>query len=588
MFRKILIANRGEIAVRIVRACRELGIATVAVYSEVDRGALHVRLADEAFPCGPARASESYLAGEKLLRIAERAGAEAVHPGYGFLSENGDFAQACADRGLVFIGPAPEVLRAMGDKVTSRRIVSAAGVPVVPGSSEARGDREIAADALELGLPVIVKASGGGGGRGMRVVSEQKDLLPAIERARSEAASAFANDAVYVEKYLDRPRHIEVQLLADGHGNAIHLFERECSVQRRHQKLLEEAPANIDAERREALASMALKVARAVDYQGAGTVEFLMESGAASGVASGAASKDDFYFLEMNTRIQVEHPVTEAVTCVDIVKQMIRIAAGEPLEISQDQIELRGHAVEARIYAEDPDRGFLPSPGRIRVFRPPAGAGIRVDAGVQAGDTVTPNYDAMLAKLVVWGSDRREALARLDSALAEFAVSGIRTSIPFHRRLLRHAAFAEGEYDTGVVADSMAEPDAVSDEPGLLRLAVALTAIARFDAGQPLAAIRPETRAKRTQTGDSELSVVVARTSNGNGEAQEGSREFVAEIDGESLRLDVSRSEAGAYSLIADGRQWEALLVETRPGRFEVVLGGSRFRLQARDAEEHG
>ncbi len=576
MFRKVLIANRGEIAVRIIRACRELGIATVAVYSDVDRSALHVRLADEAYPCGPARASESYLAGEKLLEVARCAGAEAVHPGYGFLSENGDFAQACADRGLVFIGPAPAVLRAMGDKVTSRRIVLEAGVPVVPGSSEAQGDRETAAAALELGLPVMVKASGGGGGRGMRVVSEQKDLLPAIERARSEAAAAFANDAVYVEKQLERPRHIEVQVLADGHGNAIHLFERECSVQRRHQKLLEEAPANIDPEIRQTLAAMALKVVRAVDYQGAGTVEFLMDSGASSGGSSRASSGGELYFLEMNTRIQVEHPVTEAVTSVDLVKQMIRIAAGEPLEISQDQIELRGHAVEARIYAEDPDRGFLPSPGRIRAFRPPSGPGIRVDAGVQAGDTVTPNYDAMLAKLVAWGTDRSEALARLDAALAEFAVSGIRTSIPFHRRLLRHPAFAKGSYDTGVVSDSMAEPD-IGPDAGRLRLAVAVAAIARFDAGCPRAAIR-------AQKAESEHVVAVSRPPDAAARAGDG--EFLVEIDGESLRLDVARAEAGAYSLIANGRQWEALLVELRPGRFEVALGGGRFRLEVRDVSE--
>ncbi len=566
MFRKILIANRGEIAVRIIRACRELGVATVAVYSEADRDALHVRLADEAFACGPARASESYLAGSNLLSITERAGAEAIHPGYGFLSENGEFAEASAKRGIVFIGPTPAVIRSMGDKLTSRRIMSAAGVPVVPGSFDARSDRETAAYALEIGLPVIVKASGGGGGRGMRIVSQREDLAPAIERARSEAASAFANDSIYVEKLLERPRHIEVQVLGDHYGEIVQLFERECSIQRRHQKLVEEAPANIDPAQRARLAELALRAARAVDYSSAGTVEFLMDT------------SGEFHFLEMNTRIQVEHPVTEMTTSVDIVKEMIRIAAGEPLGISQGSIELRGCALEARIYAEDAERGFLPSPGRIAVFRPPAGAGIRVDSGVQAGDVVTPHYDAMLAKLVAWGRDRAEARARLDGALSEFAVAGIRTSIPFHRRILRHPAFVAGAYDTGFVADCMAggKTPAPATAAATRILAIALLAIARIDGDLPRSAI---VRQKGSAGG--EFPVVVSRASDADPGVAGVSGGYLAEVAGETLRVDVSQGLAGAFSLIVDGRQIEALVAEIRPGRFEVDLAGSRFVFEA-------
>jgi len=446
VFKKVLIANRGEIAVRIVRACRELGIATVAVYSEVDRGALHVRLADEAFPCGPARASESYLAGEKLLRIAERAGAEAVHPGYGFLSENGDFAQACADRGFVFIGPAPEVLRAMGDKVTSRRIVSAAGVPVVPGSSEARGDREIAADALELGLPVIVKASGGGGGRGMRIVREAADLADALASAAREAEGAFGSAHVFLEKLVEPARYVEIQIIADSHGNVVHLGERECSIQRRHQKIVEESPSpRVDPELRAAMGEAALRLARELGYRSAGTVEFLVDS------------DGSFYFIEMNTRIQVEHPVTEVTTGLDLVKEQIRVAAGEPLSFPDEIPHVRGHAIEFRVNAEDALRNFAPCPGPITTFHPPGGPGVRLDTHLYSGYQVPPYYDSLLAKLIVSGKDREETIVRARHALESFVIEGIQTTIPFLAEITRNEKFVAGGVDTGFVDDFLSE-----------------------------------------------------------------------------------------------------------------------------------
>ncbi len=547
MFQKILIANRGEIAVRVIRACRDLAVPSVAVYSEADRGALHVRLADEAYACGPARASESYLDVERLLEIARRSGADAIHPGYGFLSENGDFAEACARAGVAFIGPAPDVLRAMGDKVTSRRLMREAGVPVVPGSAEALSDDEAVAFALEIGLPVMVKASGGGGGRGLRVVAAEKDLRPAIERARSEAQASFGSDAIYVEKQIARPRHIEVQVLADRHGNAVHLFERECSVQRRHQKLLEEAPAcGVDAERREALGRTALEAARAVDYVGAGTVEFLMD-------ASG-----DFWFLEMNTRVQVEHPISEEITQVDIVTEMIRVAAGAPLSFRQEEVAPRGHAIEARVYAEDPAKGFLPSPGRIAVFRPPGGPGVRVEAGVQAGDTVTPHYDALLAKLVVWGPTRERAMARLERALAEFAVEGIRTSIPLHRALLGHPDFVAGRYDTGLVDSLLATAQGTEPSRDWLPVAAALVALS-LDAppGTPLKLVE---KGKGAREGALAVQVV------GSGAERE------VEVEGRRLPLDAVAAPGGAWSLLVEGRPHEAFVMEKKPGRFEVRI----------------
>jgi acetyl-CoA carboxylase biotin carboxylase subunit len=444
VFKKILIANRGEIAVRVMRACRELEIAPIAIYSEADAEALHVRLADSAYPCGPAPARDSYLVAERVIEIAQRAGADAIHPGYGFLSENGDFADRCAAAGICFIGPSGDVIRTMGDKITARQKMASAGVAVVPGASEPISDAEAAQCAERIGYPVLVKASAGGGGKGMRRVDTPEELSQALERVRGEAASAFGDATLYLEKFVNESRHIEIQFLADSHGNVVHLGERECSIQRRHQKLIEEAPANrISPELRAELGRAAVTAAKAVEYCGAGTCEFLVD---------GAGNS---YFLEMNTRIQVEHAITEAVTGIDLVVAMIRIAAGEPLPFAQSEVEFRGHAIEARIYAENPDRNFIPSPGLITVYRPPSGSGLRIDSGVEEGTKVTVHYDPMIAKLIAWGVDREEAIARLDRALAEFDIQGIATSIPFHRKALVHPDFVSGCYTTDFVETAM-------------------------------------------------------------------------------------------------------------------------------------
>jgi acetyl-CoA carboxylase biotin carboxylase subunit len=483
-FRKVLIANRGEIAVRVARACRALGIRTAAIHSEADRDALHVRVADEAHECGPAPARESYLCAERIVEIARRCGADALHPGYGFLSENGDFAERCAAAGVAFIGPPAGVIRRMGDKVLARRTMQQAGVPVVPGATERLHDDEVPAAARRVGFPLLVKATGGGGGRGMRVVEDEAGLAPALARARSEAGASFGDDGIYVERLISGARHVEVQLLADAHGAVLHLFERDCSVQRRHQKLVEEAPApGLAPALRERLGAAAVAAARAVGYVSAGTVEFLL------------APDGAFYFLEMNTRIQVEHPVTEAVTGVDLVAAMIRVAAGEPLGLRQADVALRGHAIEARIYAEDPARGFLPSPGTLGVFRAPAGPGLRVDAGVEAGSVVSPHYDALLAKLVASGATREEALARLDAALADFAVAGVRTSIPFQRWLLQQPAFRAGGVDVGFVERSWPKGGAPPRDPSLRAKAEAAARAALAGASEPGAAVTVRAKA---------------------------------------------------------------------------------------------
>ncbi len=469
MFQKVLIANRGEIAVRIIRACHELGIKAVAIYSDVDRDALHVRYADEAYPCGPPPASESYLVSERVIEIAKNCGADAIHPGYGFLAENGDFADACAAAGITFIGPTGDVMRKMGDKVTARQTMEAAGVPIVPGTTERLSDKEAAAWAKKIGLPVMVKASAGGGGKGMRLVREDSELEQALARARSEAKSSFGDDGLYIEKFVDEPRHVEIQVLADSHGNTIHLFERECSIQRRHQKVIEEAPANrMTPELREKMGQAAVAAAKAVDYRGAGTCEFLVNP------------QGEFFFLEMNTRVQVEHAITEAITGIDIVKAMIRGAAGEPLGFEQKDLKISGHAIEARIYAEDPDNKFLPSPGEILVYRPAGGIGVRVDSGVYQGATVTVNYDPMVAKLVTWGIDRQEAIDRMRRALREFVVKGVKTSIPFHQQVMRHPKFIEGHYDTGFIETYMKDFAAAEVDPEVRRVAHTLAAIAAY------------------------------------------------------------------------------------------------------------
>ena len=442
LFRRVLVANRGEIALRVIRACRELGIETVAVFSEPDRGALHVRQADHAYPVGPAPAADSYLRIDRILEVAARAGADAIHPGYGFLSERAVFARACADAGITFIGPAPEAIEAMGDKLEARRRVGAAGVPVVPGSPDPiADDAQVEMLARAIGFPVMLKASAGGGGKGMRLVDTPERLASSLRAARSEARSAFGDDRVYVEKAIVRPRHVEVQVLGDRHGSLVHLYERECSVQRRHQKVIEESPSPaIDQAIRERMGAVALAAARSVDYVGAGTVEFLLDQ------------DGSFYFLEMNTRIQVEHAITEAVTGVDLVRAQIEIAAGRPLAFRQQDVVQRGHAIECRIYAEDPDNGFLPAPGRIEVLRVPSGIGIRDDSGVYEGFEVSTFYDPMISKLIAWGATRPEAIARMRRALREYVVVGPTANVAFHRWALAHPAFVAGDVDTGFIA----------------------------------------------------------------------------------------------------------------------------------------
>jgi acetyl-CoA carboxylase biotin carboxylase subunit len=449
MFRKVLIANRGEIAVRIARACRELGISPVAVYSEADRGARHVRVADEAYLLGPAPSSESYLRGDRIVEAALAAGAEAIHPGYGFLSESAAFARAVRDAGLVLVGPPPEAMELMGSKTSARRAVRDAGAPVVPGAVDPVADPEEARRiADEIGFPVMLKAAAGGGGKGMRLVRSREELESALERAGSEAQAAFGDSAVYVEKAIERPRHIEIQVLADRHGACVYLGERECSLQRRHQKVLEECPATFDDPHlRRRMGEAAVAISRAAGYEGAGTIEFLVDA------------DRNFYFLEMNTRLQVEHPVTEMVTGVDLVVAQLRVAAGEPLWFGQEDVSLRGVAIECRVYAEDPDGGFIPSPGRITSLAEPAGPGVRVDSGVYEGWEVAIHYDPLLAKLVVWGGTRDEAIARLDRALGEYTVGGIRTTLPLFRQLVADARFRAGEIDTQFLDRWIAERD---------------------------------------------------------------------------------------------------------------------------------
>src|SRR5262245_30495962 len=438
-FRKILVANRGEIAVRIIRACRELGIETVAVYSEADRLSLHVRQADEAYLIGPPPSRESYLRIDRILEVARRTGAEAVHPGYGFLAENAAFAAACEEAGIVFIGPGSRQIALMGNKTAARREAVAADVPVVPGGLTPADDAAaIRREAERIGLPVMLKAAAGGGGKGLRLVSRLEDLEAAAARARSEAESAFGDGSVYLERAIERPRHIEIQVLADTHGNAVHLFERECSIQRRHQKVIEESPSPfVTEELRERMGSFALALVRRVGYVNAGTLEFLVDQGRKP------------YFLEMNTRLQVEQPVTEMVTGEDLVKLQIRIAQGEKLPFRQEDLRQRGHAIECRVYAEDPDHGFVPSPGRITALRLPGGPGVRDDSGIYEGYEVPIHYDPLLSKLTTYGYSRNDALLRMRRALSEYHVGGIVTNLSFLERIVSLPAFAAGEFDTG-------------------------------------------------------------------------------------------------------------------------------------------
>jgi acetyl-CoA carboxylase biotin carboxylase subunit len=443
MFKKILIANRGEIAIRIMRACREMGIATVAVYSEVDRTAQHVRYADEAYLLGPAPAAESYLMMKKIIAAAKKSQAQAIHPGYGFLAENPEFAQLVKDSGLIFIGPEPETIRLLGDKMAAREAMIKADVPIVPGVKHAISsvaDAQTIAD--EIGYPILLKAAAGGGGKGMRVVRAPGEIPQFFKMARSEAKSAFGDDRIYIEKYLEKPRHIEIQIIADQHGNVVHLGERECSIQRRHQKVIEESPSPIvDPDMRRRMGETAVKAAKAANYVNAGTVEFLVDN------------DKNFYFLEVNTRLQVEHPVTEMVTGIDLAKEQIRIAAGEPLSFRQDGIQWRGSAIECRIYAEDPENNFLPSIGKIQSYREPNGIGVRVDSALSKGDSVSMYYDPLISKLITWGRDRNEAIQRMKRALDEYTISGVQTVIPFHKQVMSHPDFIAGDISTHFIEE---------------------------------------------------------------------------------------------------------------------------------------
>jgi len=447
-FDKILIANRGEIALRILRACEEMGIATVAVHSTVDRDALHVQLADEAVCIGEAPSSKSYLNIPGIIAAALTRNATAIHPGYGFLAENARFAEICADHKIAFIGPTPDAIRAMGDKSTAKETMIAAGVPTVPGSDGLLQDeREAQELADEIGYPVMIKATAGGGGRGMRLVRDGNDLVKLFLAARGEAEAAFGNPGLYIEKFIERPRHIEFQIVADSHGNVIHLGERDCSIQRRHQKLLEEAPSPaLSQELREKMGTAAVLAAKSINYTGAGTVEFLL------------AQNGEFYFMEMNTRIQVEHPVTEMITGFDLVAEQIRVAQGEKLQISQDQVILRGHAIECRINAEDPERDFRPAPGRISGYLPPGGPGVRIDSHIYTDYQIPPYYDSLIGKLIVWGSDRPNAIKRMKRALREFALTGVPTTIGFHQKILETPEFLRGDVYTDFVEKVMLPP----------------------------------------------------------------------------------------------------------------------------------
>lgn len=469
MFKKILIANRGEIACRVIRACRELQIATVAIYSDADKDALHVRMSDEACYIGPAPSAESYLRGENIIEAAKRSGAEAIHPGYGFLSENAGFVRSVNNADLTFIGPPPEAMEAMGGKMSARRIAIDAGVPVVPGTTEPlKSLEEAKSTAAEVGYPIMLKASAGGGGKGMRLVADESELRSALDAAQSEARSSFGDDAVYIEKAIVRPRHIEIQVFSDTRGNHVHLGERECSIQRRHQKVIEECPSPIgSADLRAEMGACAVMVAKAVNYVGAGTVEFLVSD-----------LDRSFYFLEMNTRLQVEHPVTELVTGIDLVREQISVAAGEPLSFRQPDVRMDGHAIECRVYAEDPENNFLPSPGRITRLRVPAGPGVRDDRGVFEGAEVSIYYDPMISKFAAYGKDRAEAIDRMRRALAEYEIGGIRTTLPFFREIMADEEFIAGRIDTGFIPkwqERRKAPDADIEERDLAVIAAALS-----------------------------------------------------------------------------------------------------------------
>ncbi|MFI5322195.1 MAG: acetyl-CoA carboxylase biotin carboxylase subunit [Thermodesulfobacteriota bacterium] len=465
MFNKVLIANRGEIAVRIIRACRELSVSTVAVYSDADRRSLHVALADEAYHIGGSAPGESYLNKEKIIEVAKSSGAEAIHPGFGFLSENDSFADMCEKAGIVFIGPGSEAIRLMGDKITARKIVHDAKVPLAPGSEGAVSDVEASVIADEIGYPIMIKASAGGGGKGMRLVRDKEEFESSLRLARSEARSAFGDDSVFIERFIERPRHIEIQIIADSEGNTLYLFERECSIQRRHQKVIEEAPSSaISSRMRKKMGEVAVRIAKAVKYRGAGTIEFIMDQ------------KQNFYFLEMNTRVQVEHTVTEMITGFDIVKWMIRIAAGEMLPFEQKSLVMKGHALECRVYAENPETNFLPSPGVIEYLNTPSGPGIRNDSSIYNGCEITSFYDPMLSKLIVWADTRESAIMKMESALREYVVLGVKTNIGFLIRVMNNDEFRKGKIDTGFIErhPELLKPPLAETESALIAAALSM------------------------------------------------------------------------------------------------------------------
>jgi len=481
--KKVLVANRGEIAVRVMRTCREMGIPTVAVFSEPDRKSQHVRYATEAYHIGPAAAKESYLNIAKILDVAKKSGADAIHPGYGFLSENATFAQAVADAGLIFIGPKPHSMNAMGSKTAARQLMSKAGVPVIPGLEDAINDEaEALAYAKKIGFPVMLKAAAGGGGKGMRKVDRAEDFLSAWQGAKSEARNSFADDAVYIEKFLDKPRHIEVQVFGDQHGRVIAFAERECSVQRRHQKVIEESPSCfVDENMRRRMGEVAIQAAKAVDYVGAGTIEFLVDA------------NHNFYFMEMNTRLQVEHPITEMITSLDLVEMQIQVARGEPITLTDEDLKPKGWAMEARVCAEDPRNNFLPTPGHVRHFRAPGGPYVRTDTAIYSGADVTGDYDPMIAKVVAWGPTRAKAIARLTRALSEFTIKGCTTNTMFLRQLLAFPEFMEGQYDTGLIERFQKTPNRWFEEEHKI-VALLGAALFNFESEKQLRANVPSVR----------------------------------------------------------------------------------------------
>lgn len=488
MFEKVLVANRGEIAVRVMRTLHEMGIKSVAVFSEPDREALHVRMANEAYCIGPAQSTESYLRIDKILEVAKKSGAQAIHPGYGFLSENAEFSEACKAAGVVFIGPSAYSIESMGSKTRAREIMAKADVPLVPGSEAIEDAFEALEFAKKAGFPVLVKASAGGGGKGMRRVDREEDFIDAFAGARREALAAFGNGDVFIEKYVVNPKHVEFQVLADTHGNTIHIFERECSVQRRHQKIIEEAPCPVlRPEVREKMGQVAIKAVESVDYVGAGTVEFLIDV------------DQNFYFLEVNTRLQVEHPITEMISGLDLVRWQVRIANGEELTIKQEDLERRGHAIECRIYAEDPDNNFMPSPGHIPFMKEPTGPNVRVDSGVYSGSTVPVYYDPMISKLSVWGANRQEAIERMRRALKEYVVIGIRSNLAFHDEVLQHPEFLDGSYDTEFVPNLLKNREV---QPPKFELAAQIAAVIQAHRQDEALTQKTSTAAQPTSSSD--------------------------------------------------------------------------------------